>query len=301
MKESRIDQRIIDLWDDYVHVHFNRRLFLKQAAGLLGSTVAAAALLPALASNSARAAVVAENDPRLRTERLQVAGASGPLKTYLASPVAPVRIRGRPASILVVHQKRGLTPYIEDITRRLAVVGYAAIAVDFLSPLGGTPADKEAAIQLSSKLDLAKVTADAHAAIAFMRKRGDPNGRAGALGFSWGGGVVNRVAAEPARMHGANIDAGVVYYGAPPPLDQVAKIKAALLLNYADPKLDTRLGGLLPGYEEALKAAKVRYTLYVYAGANHAFNDDTQSAHYDEAAASLAWERTLGFFKDHLL
>src|SRR6185437_4810455 len=174
---------------------------------------------------------------------------------------------------------------IEDIARRLAVAGYVALAVDFLSPLGGTPSDEEAAMQMFAKLDPAKVTADAHAAIAFLRKRGDPNGRVGALGFCWGGSVVNRLAAEPARMRGANMDAGVVYYGAPPPLDQVRKIKAPLLLNYADPKLDTRLGALLPAYEDALKAAKVHYTLYVYPGANHAFNDDTQSARYDEAAA----------------
>lgn len=300
MKEGKIDQRIIDLWDDYVHVHYNRRLFLKRAADLLGSAAAAAALLPELVSNYARAAVVAENDPRLRIERLKIGGASGALKTYLAVPMTPVHAGGRRASIVVVHQNRGLNPHIEDVTRRLAIDGYAALAVDFLSPLGGTPADEEAAMQMFSKLDPAKVAADAHAAIAFMRKRGDPNGKVGALGFCWGGGVVNRVAAEPARMRGANMDAGIVYYGAPPPLDQVPKIRAPLLLNYADPQRDTRLGALLPAYEQALNTAKVQYTLYTYAGAHHAFNDDTQTARYDEAAAKLAWSRTLAFCKDHL-
>lgn len=300
MKQNRIDQRIIDLWDDYVHVHFSRRLFLTRAAELLGSAAAVAALLPELASDYARAAVVAENDPRLRIEHLKIGGASGTLKTYLALPMTPLRAGIRRASILVVHQNRGLNPHIEDIARRLAAAGYVALAVDFLSPLGGTPPDEQAAMQMFAKLDPAKVIADAHAAIAFLRKRGDPNGRVGALGFCWGGSVVNRLAAEPARMRGANMDAGVVYYGAPPPLDQVPKIKVPLLLNYADPKRDTRLGALLPTYEDALTAAKVHYTLYTYEGANHAFNDDTQSARYDEAASTLAWSRTLAFFKDHL-
>ncbi len=300
MGESRIDQRIIGLWDDYVHVHFDRRRFLKEAARLLGSASAAAALVPALASNYARAAVVAEADPRIRIEHLSIVGATGNLKTYLAIPKAPVHAGGRQASILVIHQNRGLNPHIEDIARRLATQGYVALAVDFLSPLGGTPQDEEAAMQLFPKLDLAKVTSDAHAAIAFLRKRGDPNGKVGAIGFCWGGGIVNRVAADPAPMRGANLDAGVVYYGAPPPLDWVPKIKAPLLLNYADPQLDTRLGALLPAYEQALKAAKVKYQLYVYEGANHAFNDDTQTARYDEAAANLAWGRTLAFFKTDL-
>ncbi len=190
-----------------------------------------------------------------------------------------------------------LNPHIEDIVRRLAIEGYVALAPDFLSPLGGTPPDEEAAMQLFSKLDMAKVVADAHAAIAYLRKNGDPNGKVGALGFCWGGGIVNRVAAGPALMRGANPDACVVYYGAPPPLELVPKIKMPLLLNYADPQRDTRLGALLPPFEDALKAAKVNYTLYIYAGTNHAFNDDTQEARYDEAAAKLAWARTLAFFK----
>jgi carboxymethylenebutenolidase len=298
MRETKIDQRIIDLWDDYVHRHFDRRVFLKEATRLLGSGAAAAALVPALASNYARAAVVAENDPRIIAERQNIPGTTGPLSTYVVRPKAPPH--GRQASILIVHQNRGLNPHIEDIARRLGIEGYIALAVDFLSPLGGTPRNEEAAMRLFPKLDLAKVDADAHAAIAFLHKGGDPNGKVGALGFCWGGGVVNRVAASPALMKGANLDAGVVYYGAPPPLDWVSKIKVPLLLNYADPNLDTRLGPLLPAYEQALIAAHVHYKLYVYDGANHAFNDDTQDARYDETAAKLAWSRTLAFFKTNL-
>jgi carboxymethylenebutenolidase len=297
MSESKIDQRIIDLWDDYVHVHFDRRRFLKAAARVLGSASAATALLPALTSNYARAAVVAEDDPHIAVERPSFAGASGTLKAYLAAPKV---VAGKPAGILVVHQNRGLNPHIEDIARRLAREGYMALAVDFLSPLGGTPADENAAMRLFPQLDLVKVTADAHAGIAYLRQSGDQNGKVGAIGFCWGGGIVNRIAADPAKASGANPDAGVVYYGAPPPLDWVARIKLPLLLNYADPKLDTRLGALLPAYEQALKAAHVNDTLYVYEGANHAFNDDTQKARYDAAAAKLAWSRTLAFFKDTL-
>lgn len=298
MSGEKVDPRIIDLWDRYVHVHFDRRRFLNEAARLLGGAGAAVAVLPLLASNYARAAVVAEDDPRLLTERFTILGATGNLKSYHAQPKPPIRLRR--ASILVIHQNRGLNPHIEDIARRLALEGYVALAVDFLSPLGGTPPDEDAAMKLFSQLDTTKVIADAHAAIAYLRKNGDPNGKVGAVGFCWGGGIVNRVAASPAPMRGANFDAGVVYYGAPPPLELVPKIKSPLLLNYADPQLDTRLGALFPAYEEALKAAKANFKLYVYEGANHAFNDDTQEARYDEAAAKLAWERTLAFFKAYL-
>jgi carboxymethylenebutenolidase len=298
MANSKIDQRIIDLWDTYVHVHFDRRVFLKEAAALLGSATAAAALVPALASNYARAAVVAENDPRIAVERLSFPGATGDLKAYLAKPKGTTG--PKQAGILVVHQNRGLNPHIEDIARRLASDGYVALAVDFLSPLGGTPPVEDAAMRLFPQLDLTKVTADAHAGVAYLRARGESNGKIGAVGFCWGGGIVNRIAADPLAKSDANITAGVVYYGALPPLEDVPKIKVPLLLNYADPKLDARLGALLPDYEQALKAAHVSYQLYTYEGANHAFNDDTQTARYDEAAAKLAWSRTLAFFKDDL-
>ncbi len=300
MSEKKIDQRVIDLWDQYVHVHFDRRRFFVEAGLLLGGVGAAAALLPQFESNYAGAAVIDENDKRIAVEWLSFAGASGTLKAYQAAPKTPLKLPGKGNGILVVHQNRGLNPHIEDITRRLATEGYVALAVDFLSPLGGTPSDEDAAMQLFPKLDGNMAIADAHAAIAFIRKRGDPNGKVGALGFCWGGGIVNCVAADPAKMIGANPDASVVYYGAPPPLDWVRKIKAPILLNYADPQKDTRLGGLLPGYEKALTAAKIKYTLYTYDGANHAFNDDTQQARYNEAAAQLAWDRTLGFLKSHL-
>ena len=297
MSKREIDQKIIDLWDDYVHVHFDRRRFLTSAARTLGSVSAATALLPFLVSDYANAAVVAEDDPGIAVERPTLAGATGDLKAYLATPKIATGTR---AGVLVVHQNRGLNPHIEDLARRLATQGYVALAIDFLSPLGGTPADEEAAMRLFAQLDLAKVVADAHAGIAFLRARDDSNCKVGALGFCWGGGIVNRAAADPVAVRAANVDAAVVYYGAPPPLESVPKITAPLLLNYADPARDTRLGKLLPAYEQALKAADICFKLYVYEGANHAFNDDTQKARYDEVAAKLAWSRTLAFFKDYL-
>jgi carboxymethylenebutenolidase len=286
-----MDQRIIDLYDEFVHVHFDRRLFLERAAKVVGSMAGALALLPLLQSDYARAAVVSEDDARLSTARVTYPSATGEVKAYLAKP----KSSGRGAGIVVVHQNRGLNPHIEDIARRLAVDGYTALAVDFLSPQGGTPESEDQAMKMFANLDAKQTATIAKAAVPWLRARPDVNGKVGGIGFCWGGGVINQLAVDDPTL-----DAGVVYYGAPPDLGSVSRIKAALLLNYADPKLDTRLGALVPGYENALRAAHINYTLYFYEGANHAFNDDTQSARYDAAAAKLAWERTLAFFKQHL-
>lgn len=286
-----MDQRVIDLYDEFVHVHFNRRLFLERAAQVVGGVGTAAALLPLLQSNYARAAVIAEGDPRLAAERVRFPGAGGNLKGYLATP----KLAGKHGGVVVVHQNRGLNPHIEDVARRLAVAGYVALAVDFLSPLGGTPKDEEQAMRLFPRLDPAATTANAKAAVAWLHGRPQANGKIGAIGFCWGGGVVNRLAvAEPM------LAAGVVYYGAPPDLARVPQIKARLLLNYADPALDRRIGALVPAYEKALRAAHADYALYYYKGANHAFNDDTNTARYDAAAAALAWRRTLMLFEETL-
>ncbi len=287
-----MDQRIIDLYDDFVHCHFDRRLFLERAAKIVGSMTAAAALLPLLQSDYARAAMVAESDPRIAVERLTYKGASGDVKAYLAEPKGGQAKHG---SVVVVHQNRGLNPHIEDIARRLAAEGYTALAVDFLSQAGGSPKDEDEAMKLFPKLDATKVTGDALAAVAYLRTRPEANGKVGAIGFCWGGGVINQMA-----VNDPSLNAAAVYYGTPPDLAVVGKIKTALLLNYADPKLDTRLGALVPAYEDALKAAHIKYALYYYEGANHAFNDDTQSARYNEAAAKTAWSHSLALFKDNL-
>jgi carboxymethylenebutenolidase len=287
-----MDQRIIDLYEDYTHFHLDRRLFLERASKIVGSMTAAAALLPLLKSDYARAAVVAEADPRITTERVSYKGASGDVKAYLAEPKDGQAKRG---SIVVVHQNRGLNPHIEDIARRLATEGYNALAVDFMSQIGGTPKSDDEAAKIFSKLDAGKVTGDALAAVTYLRSRPESNGKVGAIGFCWGGGVINRMA-----VGDPTLNAAVVFYGPPPDLAAVGNIKAPLLLNYADPQLDKWLGPMVPGYEEALKAAKIKYTLYFYEGANHGFNDDTQSARYNEAAAKAAWARSLALFKEDL-
>lgn len=287
-----MDQTIIDLYDDYVHRHFDRRLFMEKLARQTGSAAAAAAALSLLTSNYALAATIAENDARIKTRRVDVPAAGGALKAYLAEPTGA----GRHGAVLVVHQNRGLNPHIEDIARRLAVSGYVALAVDFLSPLGGTPADENAAMQMFGKLDSAQTTANAVAAVAYLRKLPEANGKVGAVGFCWGGGVINQLA-----VNDPTLDAGAVYYGTPPDPALASKVHAQMVLNYADPALDKRNGDLAPGWAAALKAdGKLDGELHFYKGANHAFNDDTQAARYDKAAADEAWGHTLDLFKKTL-
>ena len=285
-----MDQRIIDLYDEYMHVHFDRRLFLERAARIVGST-AAAALLPLLKSNYALAAIVAENDPRISTQRVTFPGASGPGKAYLAEP----KSAGKRGSIVVIHQNRGLNPHIEDIARRMATEGYNALAVDFLSPQGGTPNDDDKAMAMFKDVNMDLAGKDANAASTWLRARPESNGKIGAVGFCWGGGIVNAMAVSDPTLN-----AGSAYYGVPPTLSDVPKIKAEMLINYADPKLDTRLGQMAPGYEDALKKAGIKHQFYYYEGANHAFNDDTQAPRYNADAAKTAWARTLDLFKRNL-
>lgn len=288
-----MDQTIIDLYDDYVHRHFDRRLFMEKLARHTGSMAAAASAVSLLTSNYALAATIAENDARITTSRVDVPGASGALKAYRAEP-AKMGFRG--GGVLVVHQNRGLNPHIEDIARRLAVTGYVALAVDFLSPLGGTPADENAAMQMFAKLDSAQTTANAIAAVKYLRGLRYANGKVGAVGFCWGGGVINQLAVSDPTL-----DAGAVYYGTPPDPALASKVHALMVLNYADPALDKRNGDLAPGWAAALKAqGKLDGELHFYIGANHAFNDDTQAARYNKAAADEAWGHTLDLFKKTL-
>ena len=286
-----MDQKIIDLYDDYVHHHFDRRLFLDKLAKYTGSVAAALAMLPLLQSNYALAATVMENDPRIRTRRVTIPGATGDLKATLAEPIGG----GKHGGVLVVHQNRGLNPHIEDIARRLATEGYVAVAVDFLSPLGGTPADENAAMQMFSNLDKAQIDANAVVSMKYIRGLANVNGKAGAVGFCWGGGVINQLAVNDPTLR-----AGAVYYGTPPSPDQAPKVHAMMLLNYADKDLDKRNGDLAPGWADALKAQGKLNGFYFYAGAQHAFNDDTNAARYNKEAADLAWSRTLALFKTNL-
>lgn len=279
-----MDQRLIALYDDFTHRHLDRRLFLDRAAKLVGSGAAALAALSLLQSNRALGQIVAPDDARLTMTWVSYPGASGPVKAYIARPAGDAKL----PTVVVIHENRGLMPHIQDVTRRVALAGYVAVAPDLMSANGGTPEDEDKARVEFAKVDLAIARKDAMAAVAYAKSRPDASGRVGAVGFCWGGGMVNFLAtATP------DLDAGIVYYGRTPPLEDVARIKAPLLLHYAG--LDEQLTATVPAYEEALKKAGKSYTLYVYPGVNHAFNNDTGAARYDKAAATLAWERTVSF------
>jgi carboxymethylenebutenolidase len=284
-----VDQRIIDLYDEYTHRPLDRRVFLERLAALAGGTAAALALLPLLENDYAHAQQVPPDDPRLRSERVSYPGAAGPVAAYLARP----RGDARAPAVIVVHENRGLSPHIEDVARRFAAAGFVALAPDLLSPLGGTPKDDDRARQMTGELDPSTTVGNLKAATAWLARRPDATGKVGAVGFCWGGGVVNQLAvAEP------DLDAAVVFYGTSPKPEQVPGIKAPLLLHYAG--LDERVNQSVPAYEQALKAAGKEYTLYRYEGVNHAFHNDVGGARYNEQAAKLAWQRTLDFLKQKL-
>ena len=285
-----ISQEMIALYDEYTHVTLDRRSFMEKLTRLAGSAAAAAAIAPMIAANPAKAALVATDDPRLTTEEPVFPGSGGKVSGYLALPAKPA---SRLPGVVVIHENRGLNPHIEDVTRRLALEGFIALAPDFLSPYGGTPADDNKVRDLFQKIDMAQVTANAVAAANFLRREPRSNGKVGTIGFCWGGGVVNQLAvADPA------LGAAVAYYGQQPAAADVPKIKAKLMLHYAG--LDDRIDAGIPAYEKALKAAGVQYQIYMYEGVNHAFNNDTSDARYNKAAADLAWSRTVGFLRDAL-
>jgi carboxymethylenebutenolidase len=283
-----MNQRIIDLYDLYTHGGMSRRSFLDKLAVLAGSTAAASAILPILQNDYAHAQTVPESDPRIAVETVEIPGVPG-LKGYLARPKAGDKL----PSVLVVHENRGVNPHIMDVTRRVATEGFVALGLDYLSPLGGTPADEEKARELFGRLKQPDVTEWSRAAVAYLRARPDGNGKVGAVGFCWGGGAVNTLAVnEP------NLSAGVAYYGGQPKAEDVPKIKAAMLLHYAG--LDERTNAGIPAYEAALKQAEKTYEIHVYEGANHAFNNDTNAARYHKAAAEQAWTRTVAFLRKHV-
>ncbi len=285
-----MDKKFIDLYDEYTHAPLDRRVFISRLTALAGSTAAASALLPLLENNYALAQIVPPTDARLETSRITWSAASGDLKGYLAKPKGA----GKLPAVIVIHENRGLNPHIEDIVRRVALEGFLALGVDMLSPLGGTPADEDQARTLIGQLDAKQTVENLVRTIAYLESHAGSTGKVGTVGFCWGGGMVSSLAtASPA------LDAGVVFYGRTPPLEDVPKIRAKLLLNYAG--LDDRINEGIPAFEAALKKANVDYTLHIYQGANHAFNNDTNPARYDAAAAQLAWGRTIEFLKGSLM
>jgi len=283
-----MDQRIIDLYDKFTHGALNRREFLDRLAALAGLAAAALALLPLLQSDYARAETISENDPRLVTNTVYDRASSTELAAYMARPKSDAKC----PAVIVVHENRGLNPHIKDIARRLALEGFAAYAVDLLSVVGGTPADEDKARDEIAKLDPTETAQRVATAVRVFGQAPGGNGKAGAIGFCWGGGMVNRVA-----VLSPDLKAAVAYYGVQPRAADVPKIKAPLLLHYAG--LDKRVNAGITAFETALKANHKTYEIFVYPNVNHAFNNDT-SNRYDKAAADLAWIRTVAFLKREL-
>jgi carboxymethylenebutenolidase len=291
MTTPAITQAMIDAYDEYTHLTLDRRGFMEKLTKLAGSGAAAAAIAPLLAANSASAAIVAEDDARVKAEEITWPGDGGDMKGYL---VRPADQSGKLGTVIVIHENRGLNAHIKDVARRVALEGFVALAPDYLSPLGGTPTDEEKAREMIGQLDPAKTVANGVATVAFLRGHESGNGKVGVVGFCWGGGAVNLLA-----VNAPDLTAGVAYYGAQPKdAAAIGKIEAALLLHYAGQ--DERINAGIDAYKAALEAAGKEFTVYVYDGAQHAFNNDTSEARYNKEAADLAWGRTVAFFKEKL-
>jgi carboxymethylenebutenolidase len=281
---------MIQLYDDYTHLTLDRRRFFDHLTRVAGGTAAAYTLLPLLENNYAEAAMVAPDDSRVATDTVSFPGAHGELTGYLARPAGEM---GKLPAVLVIHENRGLNPHTEDVTRRLALEGFVALGVDFLAPAGGTPADEDKAREMIGQLDMGQTIQNAVAAVSYLANHPATNGKVGAVGFCWGGAMANQVA-----VNSPAVSATVAYYGSQPAADQVASIKAPVMLHYAG--LDERINAGIPDFESALKSNGVNYQLFMYDNVNHAFNNDTNAARYDEKAAEVAWNRTVNFFKDTL-
>ena len=285
------DQELLTLFDAYVHGALDRRGFLDKAAKYAVGGVTAAMLLDQLSPKFLEAQVVKPEDPRIKVQNVEYDSPKGygKMRGYLAQPA---KAAGKLPAILVIHENRGLNPHIEDIARRLALDNFVAFAPDALFPLGGYPGDEDKARELFPKLDQAKTREDFVTAAGWLKSRPETNGKLGAVGFCYGGGIVNMLATRVPELA-----AGVAFYGSAPNLEDVPKIKAALLIQSAE--VDERINASWPAYEAALKAANVRHERYVYPGTQHGFNNDT-TPRFDAAAAKLAWERTLAHFNKYL-
>ena len=292
MNPDDLKAKAIALHDRFTHETNDRRGFMADLTRLAGGTAAAGALLAGITADPAAAALIAADDPRLKTSMVRWQTASGRMmRGYMA---LPAKARGRQPAVMVIHENRGLTEHIRDVARRAALSGYVALAPDFLSLSGGTPIDQDAARDLIGKLDLARTVQDAAATVRWLQRNRYASGKVGAVGFCWGGAMVNRVAIAA----GDALSAGVAYYGPAPDPSEAAKVRATMLLHYAG--LDERVNKTAQPWIDALKAAGVPVQAYFYDGANHAFNNDTSVERYDKATADLAWGRTLAIFKETL-
>ena len=288
---SDIRDRAIQLYDAFTHEHRDRRELLRQMTLLAGSAAAAETLIAGIAASPAAAALIDSDDARLLVDRTAGTEAGAPAIAYVVTPRKPAR---RLATVLVIHENRGLTPHIQDVARRLALAGLRAVATDFLAPQGGTPADEDKARTMIGTLDYDLALAQARSLLTKAAAQRGGSGKVGAVGFCWGGAFVNRlaVAAGPA------LTAGVAYYGPAPAPAEAARVRAALMLHYAGK--DARVNATGEPWVAALKAAGKPVEAFTYAGVDHAFNNDTSAARYDKAAADLAWQRTTTFLHARL-
>jgi carboxymethylenebutenolidase len=285
--QPKMDQKIITLYDEYTHSQVSRKDFMKKLALLAGSTALALTILPMLENNYAAAADFNSED--IDVENITYAGVDGDMKAVLAKPKGKKKL----GCVLVIHENRGLNPHIIDVTKRIAAEGFLALGVDALSPLGGTPTDEDKGRELIGKLDPQKNLQNYLKGLEYLRNRKDGNGKVGCVGFCWGGGMANKLAVNDPKLQAA-----VAYYGAQANAADVPKIKASLMLHYGG--LDERINAGIPAYEQALKENKIDYKIYIYDGVNHAFNNNTSPTRYNEAAAKLAWQRTIDLFKSKL-
>ena len=290
-RASDFDPEVLRLFDQYVHGSIDRREFLERAARFAVGGWTATMLLDALNPRFAQAQQVAKDDPRLTATFVEYESpqGTGKMRGYLA---LPAKRSGKLPAVLVVHENRGLNPHIEDVARRVALDGYVAFAPDGLTPLGGYPGDEDKARELFARLDQQKTREDFVAAAGWLEKRPECTGKVGVVGFCWGGGIANMLATRLSWLAAA-----VPFYGNQPPPEEVAKIKAPLLIHYAEK--DDRINAGMPAFKAALEANHVRYEMFTYPGTQHGFNNDT-TPRYDKAAAALAWQRTMEFFTTHL-
>jgi len=285
-----MDKQITTLYDDYRQGKTNRRDFVRKLAMVAGSTAAAMALMPVLEGNSLGAFSADQTDPDLVTEFIKYQGETGEMRGFLARPKADKKY----PAVLVIHENRGLQPHIQDVTRRMAKEGFLALAPDALSPLGGTPEnDQDKAVKMIGQLDYDKTVKNFVAAVKYLKTQPLSTGKVGCTGFCWGGGMTNQVA-----VYSPDLDAAVPYYGKQPTAELVAMIKAPIMAHYAGD--DAFINPGIPAFEEALKKGKKEYQIFMYEGAKHAFNNDSNPERYNEKAAKLAWSRTIAFFKEKL-
>jgi carboxymethylenebutenolidase len=288
-RRSGMHQKIMDLYKGYRAGSLDRRGFLKRFVVLSGGTVAAYNLVSQLENKSAIAEVVKKDDARLHTEMILYPGQTGDVRAYWARPKGKEDL----PCVIVIHENRGLNDHIKDVTRRMALEGFLAVAPDALSPLGGTPKDPDEAPSRLRELDSQDTVRNFVAAVKYLKTHPLSTGKVGCTGFCWGGGLTNQVA-----VHSPDLSAAVPYYGSQPAAEDVPRIKASLLLHYAG--LDRRINAGIEAFEAALKKASVDYKIYMYEGAEHAFNNDTNESRYHKEAAQLAWKRTIEFFKAKL-